>query len=348
MKATHLKIAYILPSLANKGPVLVVKDLVSYLRDKADVTVFYFDPIKELDFECKTVNIKFSEGFDFSEFDIVHSHMLRPDAYVFLHRRKIKAKCISTLHSYVEKDLENTHGKLLSFIFTRIWNQLLRKHDMLVALTEHMQNYYRKLYSNPNITYIYNGKSVDKGLAIEATDLLKIKEFKEGSILLGVSAILTHIKGIDQTIKLLERLPYLKLLIIGDGPAKNDLLRLAESRQVSERCLFLGYRSHANRYYSQFDVYAMSSRSEGFSLALIEAAAYGLPTVSSNIPTAVEAFTGEEVSFYELENLDSMQKATEHLLANKSKFSSNILSKYHNAYTASKMASQYNELYKQL
>lgn len=343
-----MRIAYILPSLANKGPILVVKDIVSFLKDKADITVFYFDPIKEVHFNCPTVNITFFEAIDFARFDIVHSHMLRPDAYVFFHRGKIKAKCVSTLHSYVEKDLENTYGKLVSFIFTKVWKRLLQKHDQLVALSKHMQNYYKALYNHPSITFIYNGRSIDKASSADATDLLMIKAFKEDSTLIGISALLTNIKGIDQTITLLQRLPYLKLLIIGDGPAKNELIHLSETLNVSDRCLFLGYRLNASRYYSLFDIYIMSSRSEGFPLALIEAAAYGIPTVSSNIPIALEAFSKNEVSFFELEDLDSMQKATEHLIAYREQYSRNILSKYQNTYTAQKMAFQYYELYKQL
>ncbi|GAB3200539.1 glycosyltransferase involved in cell wall biosynthesis [Pontibacter aydingkolensis] len=345
-----MKIAYILPSLANKGPILVAKDLVTFLKDKADITVFYFDSIEEVDFECPTIKISLFNSVNFSEFDIVHSHMLRPDAFLYLNRKKITGKCVSTLHSYVEMDLKNTHNSIVSYLFTKIWSHLLSKHDKLVALSLHMQEYYRNLYSNKKLTYIYNGRELDtKAIStIPDEDLKRINLFKGDSMLLGVSALLTERKGIDQSIRLLARMPNLKLLIVGDGPAKRQLLKLAHELKVTTRCLFLGYRKEGHRYYSLFDIYTMTSRSEGFPLALIEAAAYGIPTLASDLPVFQETFSTSEVSFYKLDDIDSMQKAIEYLITNRKSFSENILCKYKLNYTAQEMASNYYNLYKQL
>lgn len=50
-----MKIAYIVSSLANSGPVIVVCDLVSMmLKHGHEVEVFYFDDKVELDFPCAT------------------------------------------------------------------------------------------------------------------------------------------------------------------------------------------------------------------------------------------------------------------------------------------------------
>ncbi|MFD2512659.1 glycosyltransferase family 4 protein [Pontibacter locisalis] len=345
-----MRIAYFLPSLANSGPVLVVKDLVSLLKEQADITVYYFDTIVETTFDCPVVNINFLDKIDFSKYDILHSHMLRPDAYLFLNRKRAKGKLVSTIHNYVEQDLSNTHNKLISVVFTKVWNHLLSKHDKLVALSSHMQDYYKVLYSNRSIAYVYNGRDIDisKEENLPTEDLRAIKDFKGSSILLGVSAQLTRRKGVDQTVKLLQRMSNLKLLIIGDGPAKGDLMALAEKSGVSDRCLFLGYRKDGQRYNSLFDIYMMTSRSEGFPLAMIEAAAYGVPILASDLPVFKEAFCEDEVSFYQLENLDSMQHAMEELIVNRSTYSKNILAKYQSDYTAKEMASNYLQLYQNL
>lgn len=345
-----MKIAYILPSLANKGPILVVKDLVAYLRKKADITVFYFDPICEVDFECPTIKINLLSSLNLSEFDIVHSHMLRPDGFLFFKRKTTRAKLVTTLHNYVELDLKNSHNRFISYLFSKIWGILLLRHDMLVTLSSHMQDYYKQIYRNPNIRYIYNGREIDQANSepIPPNDVTRIKAFKGNSILLGVIAQVTERKGIDQIVRLLTQMPNIKLLVIGEGPAKADLLALTLKLAVSDRCMFLGYRPNAYRYNSLLDVYIMSSRSEGFALALIEAAAYGVPTVSSDLPVFLEAFTKEEISFYKLDNLESLQLALQHLLDNKEIFSRNILSRYYKDYTAKIMADKYFKLYQSL
>ena len=48
------------------------------------------------------------------------------------------------------------------------------------------------------------------------------------------------------------------------------------------------FTTHIQDYYSQAQVYVLSSRWEGFGLVLVEAMAHGLPVVSSNLPTSLE------------------------------------------------------------
>ncbi|WP_162426913.1 glycosyltransferase family 4 protein [Pontibacter pudoricolor] len=294
-----LKIAYILPSLANQGPILVVRDIVRSLHQVAAITVFYFDPVVEITFDCPTRRISMWEKVDLTGFDIVHSHMLRPDAFIWLNSKRIKGRTISTIHNYVEDDLRYRYNKVISVIFTKVWDILLRKHDLLVTLTADMEAYYRKLYKNPRICYVHNGRFVKS----EQTDKQPVPEneqieaFKDQSIVIGVAALLTHRKGIDQLLHLIHRNNRYKLLIIGDGQVRVKLEQLAKQLQVSERCMFLGYKKGADNYYRYFDVYAMPSRSEGFPLALIEAAAFGLPTICSDLPAFKEIFSERDVAF---------------------------------------------------
>jgi len=61
-----MKIAFILPSLANKGPIVFTKYLIEGLKDKVDyIEVFYFRDIVELDLGVPTKQIGFFEKIDF-------------------------------------------------------------------------------------------------------------------------------------------------------------------------------------------------------------------------------------------------------------------------------------------
>ena len=81
------------------------------------------------------------------------------------------------------------------------------------------------------------------------------------------------------------------LLVVGDGPERNRLERLAASLSISRRVVFAGYQAQPQRFYQAMDLFALTSRHEGLPLALLEAWASGLPVVSSavgGIPQAVK------------------------------------------------------------
>ena len=68
-----MKIAYILPSLANKGPIIVAKDLVNVMSKHGhECFVFYFDDKNQLHFQCPTQRIKMNTFIDFNSYDIIH------------------------------------------------------------------------------------------------------------------------------------------------------------------------------------------------------------------------------------------------------------------------------------
>jgi glycosyltransferase involved in cell wall biosynthesis len=74
-----------------------------------------------------------------------------------------------------------------------------------------------------------------------------------------------------------------KLCIVGDGsqkPALHDLVRVLK---IEQSVIFVGYRSDAYKFYPIFDCFALSSRSEGLSIALLEAMAFGLPVITTHL-----------------------------------------------------------------
>ena len=82
-----MNIAYIIPKRINAGPILVVQELVKQMiLHGHSCIVFYFDEGQEINFLCSTKKISFSQRIDFNSYDIIHTHGLRPDLYIFLHK----------------------------------------------------------------------------------------------------------------------------------------------------------------------------------------------------------------------------------------------------------------------
>ena len=343
-----MEIAYIVPSLANKGPIVIVKQLASvFNKNGHKCVVFYFDDKNELTFDCPVKKISFKDIIDFSKFDVVHSHGIRPDRYIFKHKSKGKSKTlfISTLHNYLFLDLKYEYSSIVAAIFGRLWIKWLSKHDILIASCKDALVYYSKWFPVHKLTYAYNTRNPDYSKKLEEKEIQILKTFKGESILIGVNSLLTDRKGIDLIINALPELSRYKLLMVGEGRSRKSLERLTKKLNVESRCLFVGYKPNAYRYLSYYDIFAMPSRSEGFPLALLEAAAYSVPTIASNIPVIKEAFTSEEVSFFELENPNSIIPAIVKATSNQT-MALKMNQKFLTAYSPELQYNQYLNIYK--
>lgn len=89
-------------------------------------------------------------------------------------------------------------------------------------------------------------------------------------------------------------LPELRVVVVGDGPLRDELPALAARLGIAERVHMLGDRSDVPEVLAALDVFVLPSRSEGMSNALLEAMASALPVVATAVggnPEAVSADT---------------------------------------------------------
>ena len=76
--------------------------------------------------------------------------------------------------------------------------------------------------------------------------------------------------------------------IVGEGPEEKLYKVLIKEYNLEERIAIHPFTNNIQSYYSNAQVYILSSRWEGFGLVLVEAMAHGLPVISSNLPTSKE------------------------------------------------------------
>lgn len=309
-----MRIAFFVPSLRNSGPISVVKDMVkSLIENGNECTVFYFDDIVELEFQCKTIKISFFGNFNFDDFDILHSHCVRPDLYLFFRRLIYKKKrFITTLHSFIyEEAILNgksiIYANLLSFLYVKVIHKAF---DKIITLSNiAVDYYYKKGVPLNKLKCLYNTRYVNDKDLLDDNEIMEIVKFKGNNILIGANVGITYRKGLDQLIRALPLLENYSLFIVGDGPALKDLIQLAKENKVYSRCYFAGYKVNAFRYLPYYDVYAMVSRSEGFPLVLLESMIYSKKIVCSDLPIFKEIFNNDEICFYELDNVNSLVSA---------------------------------------
>lgn len=306
-----MKILYIVPSLAYEGPIFVVRSLVRVMTEHGHYCkVVYFDEKRVNDLKCDTEKINFFNKTDFSKYDVVHSHGLRPDAYVFMHKpfSHTKTMYVTTMHNLLFQEWDLRYGIFKSRVCGHIWLKLTSRHDTIISLTNIGKSYYSRWINSKKIRVAYNTISInDNDLSDE--EKKQIIDFKQGRIVLGINCRLTRRKGIDMIIKALKKLDNYCLTIVGDGDSMDELVTLAESENVRDRVLFVGRKEEAFRYLPYYDIFMATSRSEGFGLSLVEGMAFRKSIVCSDIPVFKELVTENEVSFFELENIQLLTNA---------------------------------------
>jgi rhamnosyl/mannosyltransferase len=109
----------------------------------------------------------------------------------------------------------------------------------------------------------------------------------EEAFVVGFVGRMRYYKGLDHLMRAIARVPAARLLLVGDGPLRRVLQRLARSLGVSGRVTFAGEVTDEElpAYYRAADLFALPStgRAEAFGTSLVEAMAAGLPVISTEV-----------------------------------------------------------------
>ena len=156
------------------------------------------------------------------------------------------------------------------------------KLDKTVLLCNHdVETYYQydKIFKP---TFIYNPLTLKPGEPSQGTS----KRF------LAVGRFSYQHKGFDLLIKAFhlfaQKNKEWKLDIVGEGPEGGLYRELISKYKLETRIEIHPFTNNIQSYYSNAQVYVLSSRWEGFGLVLVEAMAHGLPVISSDLPTSKE------------------------------------------------------------
>ncbi|ADV47237.1 glycosyltransferase family 4 protein [Nitratifractor salsuginis] len=345
-----MRIAFVVPSLIRSGPIKVVHQLAHGLASEHEVVVFYLEERtdrEKLDFSVPTKKLSFFSPLDFSNFDIVHSHTIKADLFVAIHRKNFSStKTVTTLHNYAKEDLLFSYGKVKGGLLLWLWEWATNGYDRIVVLSHHAESYYRKLWQKRDYYCIYNGVECPSPISD------KKKIYTEKRVRIGVIASaggLNRRKGVDQIIRALTKLPRYELHVAGARTEETRSLEaLAETLGVKKRVLFHGYVSDIASFIAEIDFFIVASRSEGFPLALQEIACKGKPLICSDIPLFREIFTEDEVRFFELENIESLVRAIDGYEQVGAGYAQKAHSRYLAEYTPQKMVENYLRIYEEL
>lgn len=110
-------------------------------------------------------------------------------------------------------------------------------------------------------------------------------ESADGEHHLVCVARLVEEKGVDIVVRSLARVrpsvPDADLVVVGDGPCRASLERLARDEGVSDCIRFVGQQATVGPWLEACDLFVLASRQEGLGIAALEAMAAGLPVVAA-------------------------------------------------------------------
>ena len=245
------------------------------------------------------------------KFDIIHFHALGPSIFSFL-PRVFGKKSVVTIHGW-----DWAHGKWGSFA-----KWFLKKCEYCasyfpshtIVVSKALQIYYQNKYSKP-VSFIPSG--VDNVNNMQPN---RIKAFglDKDNYILFVGRIIPG-KGCEYLIEAFKKLnTSLKLVFAGASSYANAYFEQLK-KMGNENVLFLGHvpKDILEELYSNCYFYVLPSETEGCSLSLLEAMAYGNCIISSDIPANIEVIGN---CGYTFENKDSedLARVMKHLVQDKS------------------------------
>jgi glycosyltransferase involved in cell wall biosynthesis len=214
--------------------------------------------------------------------DLVHSHLPDVNPYSCLAGFMAGIPVVTTYHGRIARSQKALNLDSFKLFLVR------RLSKRIVAVSDWLKNdlFQTARFPLGKLKTIYNG--VDwKDFDLPFCSATKRKELNIGpdDKVVGMVANLRLAKGYQYFVQaasiVAKDIPKVKFLIIGEG--KNEVRdRIVEEMRdlaLTDKVILLGFREDVAELLKILDVFALSSLSEGLSIATIEAMAVGVPVV---------------------------------------------------------------------
>ena len=234
------------------------------------------------------------------KFDVIHTHGGTAGFWGRLVAAclKNKPKIIHTYHGLHYLNTAQTKSpqqKIKTAIFQKIDELLLQITDRIICVckSDYEKAIAAKVASPSKTSIVYNGIEINKfSHPLNKETSRKIFDIAPTDFIFGNVGRLHEQKGHKYLLQAFAKVAdRSRLLIIGDGDLKDELVKLAEDLQISDRVTFLGARSDVPEFLSAIDVFVMPSLWEGQPISLLEALAIAKPCIVSAVDGIPEIIT---------------------------------------------------------
>lgn len=274
-----------------------VAQIVSWFDEKDDITVDVAGPEMPVAMPKESVRVNIPDSpsrgharavvelhglIRRGAYRVVHAHGLRAGIDAGLGVKGTEARVVLTVHNLIHSGLSGPRRvRLLG------WAEpaALVLSDAVVAPSEEIASHLRRLAGGKRrpIQVVY-ARAQTPAVTRPAAEVRAGLGLTEDQRLVVSVARLHPQKALHVMIEAISRLdPEVVLAIVGEGPLRASLERLAGELGVSDRVLWPGWRDDAGDFIAAADAFCLSSVWEAVALAAQEAVLLGTPVVSTEV-----------------------------------------------------------------
>ena len=283
--------------------------------------------------------------------DVIHTHdtgTLADAAQARLFGSK--TKIVHTFHFGNYPHLAKKY-LIMEMLFSRLAHRLIAVGHEQAKLVQ------KALRLEPaKLTTLYNG--VEHVIPEPTGDLaLNLPTGDDAPVVLGSISTLTRQKGLPILLEAASMLSRMQknfvLLIVGDGPMRQELEQQAQSLGIADRVRFLGWVPNAARQVLHaFDIFCQSSLWEANSIVLLEAMSAGVPIVTTSVGESRHVIDdGTDGRVVPPNDARSLADAMASLIDNCARrraMGQSAASRFEDNYTVDKMVQNYESIYSEL
>ncbi len=235
---------------------------------------------------------------------IVHTHGYRPDIVDAGVARRMGLATVSTEHG-----MSKMGGRTRIYEWLQL--RLFQKFDAVVAVSQPIAKTLERSGVEPKRIHLIPNAWGGEVEFIDRAEARAALQLAPDGPVIGWVGRLIHAKGADVFLRALAELRDLpfQAAVIGDGPERAALERLSEELGLTASVRFYGAIPDARRCFRAFDVFALSSRTEGTPIVLFEAMAANVPLVAAAVGGVPDVLGSEEGILIAPEDVESLAGA---------------------------------------
>lgn len=223
-----------------------------------------------------------------NDVDVLHTHGYRPDVVDGGVARSMHRAHVTTLHGFVGG---SWRGRVYEWLQVRAAVRASAAIAVSAPIAERLRR-----AGGAETTHLLRNAVAPNTSALDRSASRAALSLPAEAVLVGWVGRLSHEKGPDLFVEALARTgDHVHGVFVGDGPLREPMRTLAAERGVAHRLHFTGMRPQASRYLAAFDVLALTSRTEGTPMVLLEAMWAGVPIVATavgGVPDIIDRHVG--------------------------------------------------------
>lgn len=282
-------------------------------RSRFAVTVCYIrdlrDDVFKIDQRAQSMDVDYVEALERHSFDwriwvtltkimadgridIIHAHDYKTIVWARLLAHRTGAIPMATAHGWTGRSARER------FLYYPLAKRLLARLPRAVVVSNDLKDDLVRHGGRPDrITVLLN--AIDSGVFVRVAErrgpVRQALGFDASHVVIGAVGRLEHQKRFDLLLEAMAPVvssrPNLRLVIVGDGSLRTDLIHRAQTLGVASHCSFLGHRDDIADLHHAFDVFVQSSEYEGTPNAVLEAMAMETPVIATDVGGTQELVT---------------------------------------------------------